>query len=196
MTKCTILTRTCKECGKSFQGGPRAWYCPECREIRKKQQLKEYKYRKRSGNIVPLGSIIKCEICGKEIIKNGGLQRFCDECAAKHLKEVDNEQSLQWKKENPEKIKESKRKISKKRHENGESVESRIKGVSWDKGKQKWVSSINYNGKQYRIVQTSDKNVAVQSRKEAEAMNITCIDDIYHLREKYKSILHKITPEQ
>jgi rubrerythrin len=26
-----IRTRTCRQCGKEFQGGPRAWYCPECR---------------------------------------------------------------------------------------------------------------------------------------------------------------------
>ena len=64
---------------------------------------KEFKERKRAGNVIPVGSIIKCEICGKEIIKKGGLQRYCEKCAAKHLKEVDNQQSLAWKKENPEK---------------------------------------------------------------------------------------------
>lgn len=196
MTKTTILTRICKECGRPFPGGPRAWYCPDCRQERKRKHDKEFKERKRSGKVIPNGSIIKCEICGKEIVKNGGLQRFCDECSAKHLKEIDNKQSLKWKNENPEKIKESKRKISKKRHKNEKSIKSGVKGVSWDKGSQKWVANINYNGKQYRIIRTHDKNVAVQSRKEAEAMNITCIDDIYQLREKYKNILHKINPEE
>lgn len=187
----TILPRICKECGRSFPGGPRAWYCPDCRQDRKRKHDKEFKERKRSGKVISNGSIIKCEICGKEIVKNGGLQRFCDECAANHLKKIDNEQSLRWKKENPEKIKESKRKISKQRWENGESLKSEVKGVSWDKGAKKWVSHINYDGKQYRIVRTNDKSIAIQSRKEAESMTITGIDDIYRLREKYKNILHK-----
>ena len=191
-----IMPRTCRGCEKIFQGGPRAWYCPECRSERKKIQSKEYRQRKKLGKTISIGSLIKCEICGKEIIKDGGSQRFCPECAAKHLKEVDNQQSLQWKNDNPEKIKESKRKISKERHTSGESFKSGVKGVTWDKGKKKWVSNINWNGKQYRIVQTSDKNMAIQSRKEAEAVNITCMDDIYQLREKYKSILRKITPEE
>lgn len=27
-----VRLRTCRECGSQFYGGPRAWYCPECRE--------------------------------------------------------------------------------------------------------------------------------------------------------------------
>lgn len=191
-----ILPRICKECGMSFPGGPRAWYCPDCRKERKRKHDNEYKERKRSGKVIPNGSVIKCEICGKEIIKNGGLQRFCDECAAKHLKKIDNEQSLRWKKENPEKIKASKRKTSKQRYENGESLKSEAKGVLWDKGTQKWEARIYYNGKQYKIIRTHDENIAVQSRKEAESINITSIDDINRLREKYKNIIHKINPEE
>lgn len=56
-----ILPRICKECGKSFPGGPRAWYCPDCRRERKKHD-KEFKERKRSGKVIPNGSVIKCEI--------------------------------------------------------------------------------------------------------------------------------------
>ena len=62
------------------------------------------------------GFISKREICGKDIIKTGGPQRFCDDCAKIHLKELDNMQSLDWKRNNPEKYRESKRKFSKKRY--------------------------------------------------------------------------------
>ena len=51
-------------------------------------------------------------------------------------------------------------------------------------GGKKWVSNINHDGKQYRIVRTNDKSIAIQSRKETESMTITGIDDIYRLREK------------
>lgn len=30
--------RICKECGIKFSGGPRAWYCPNCRKERQKKQ--------------------------------------------------------------------------------------------------------------------------------------------------------------
>lgn len=170
-----MLPRTCRECGKTFQGGPRAWYCPECRAERKKIQSKEYKQRKKSGKTIPIGSLMKCEICGKEIVKSGGAQRFCPECAEKHLKEIDNQQSLEWKKANLEKVRESKRKISKERHATGESFESGVKGVTWDKGKRKWIVNINYRGKQYRIMQTSDKDTALKVKEESESFISACI---------------------
>lgn len=173
-----ILPRVCRECGATFQGGPRAWYCPECRAERKKIQTKEYKQRKKAGKTVPVGSLIKCEICGKEIVKSGGSQRFCSECAAKHLKEVDNQQSLEWKKSNPEKVRESKRKMSKARHATGESHESGVKGVTWDKGKKKWIVKINYKGKQYRIMQTSDMDEAIRAIEKTDAQIIALINQI------------------
>lgn len=148
-----ILPRTCKGCGNEFPGGPRAWYCPDCRERRKKEQSQEYKRRKRVGAVVPIGSVIKCEICGKDVIKNGGLKRFCDECAKIHLKEVDNAQSLDWKRSNPEKHKESKRKISRERHAQ-EGKRSGCVGVNWDKGKRVWIAKIDYRGKQYTLMRT------------------------------------------
>lgn len=164
--KNNILPRTCRECGSTFLGGPRAWYCPACRIERIRKREKEYRERKKAGKTVPVGSIIKCELCGKEIIKNGGPQRFCPECAAKHLKEVDNQQSLEWKRANPEKMRESKRKISKERHATGERFESGVKGVHWDKAKKKWIVRICFNGKQYRIAQVNDKNDAIKIKNE------------------------------
>lgn len=141
--------------------------------------------RKKAGKIIPVGSVIKCELCGNDIIKHSGLQRFCEECAAKHLKAVDKLQSLEWKTNNPKKIRESKRNISKMRHAQ-ESINSGVKGVHWDKGKQLWCACINLKGRQYKIVCSKDIALAIQARKEAESLNIQSVTDIYMLKSKYK----------
>lgn len=162
-----MLPRVCRECGVTFPGGPRAWYCPNCREERKKEQWRSCQRRKKAGAVVPIGSVIKCESCGKEIVKNGSLQRFCNDCAKIHLKEIDNAQSLAWKRENPEKIKKAKHDMTKRRSaEEGKS--SGCTGVSWDKTKRAWIASIGYHGKQYRLVKTKDLDAATKARKEAE----------------------------
>lgn len=106
--KDNILPRICKTCGISFLGGPRAFYCPECRQKRIKEQNKRYKDRKKHSYIIPLGSVIQCESCGCDIIKCSGLQRFCKQCAKKHLKIIDNKQSLAWNKNNQVKVKNQK----------------------------------------------------------------------------------------
>lgn len=137
-------------CGASFIGGPRAWYCPRCREERKREAAKRFRSRKSTSEYMPLGSVIKCEICSKDIIKNSGMQRYCVECAKAHLKEVDNKQSLEWKHKYPDKIKEAKRKLSKRRHQT-EGKQSGIKYISWDKGSQKWKVAPYLNGKQYQV---------------------------------------------
>lgn len=183
-----MLSRVCRECGCSFLGGPRAWYCTECRKKRIKIQNQEFKKRKRAGEVIPNGSVIKCALCGKDIIKNSGVQRFCDECAAKHLKEIDNQQSLRWKMDNPDKIKESKRKLSKKKYASGEALKSGVPGVSWDKSKQRWKACINYQGKQYVIVSAKSKDLAIQARREAEQTEFSGIDQIERLKQKYKDM--------
>lgn len=143
-----MLPRVCRECGMSFMGGPRAWYCPGCRTERQLGQNREYKARKRSGKIIPVGSFVRCETCGREIVKNSGQQRFCSDCAPIHLKQVDNAQSLSWKRANPEKIKQFKRIASKKSYDGIAGKESGIKYISWDKGHKKWRVSPVINGKQ------------------------------------------------
>lgn len=187
-----MLPRVCRECGVTFLGGPRAWYCPECREERRKKASKEYKERKRSGRAIPLGSAIKCEICGKEVIKRGGLQRYCEDCAKIHLKEIDNAQSLEWKQNNLEKVKESKRNMSKKRHAE-EGKRSGFTGVYWDKGKRKWRATVCLGGVHYKIISTDDKELAIQARKEAESMEITSVEQINALKAKYRQ--KKLTNE-
>lgn len=88
-----IRTRKCRQCGREFSGGPRAWYCPGCRMERKNRALE------RAGIDVvkrPLGSTDKCAICGKEYIVNGSRQRYCPDCASKAVKEVDRQQALKY----------------------------------------------------------------------------------------------------
>ena len=73
--------RICKSCGASFLGGGRAFFCPACRAERRKKQKAEYEARKRAGTVRNLGSIDYCEICGKSYTVDGGLQKYCPECA-------------------------------------------------------------------------------------------------------------------
>ena len=99
-----MLKRICKACGIKFDGGPRAWYCPKCRDERKRIALKNHKERKKLGNSRIIGEKYPCEICGKIYTLNGGLQRYCPECAKIHLKEVDNVQSREWAANNKDKV--------------------------------------------------------------------------------------------
>lgn len=131
-------------------GGSRAWFCDECRKIRKAESDKRMRHKRKTDDYIPLGSIIQCELCNKDIIKNSGHHRFCRECAPIHLKSVDNRQSLEWKRKNPEKIKEGKRKLSKRKHAE-EGKASGIKYITWNKGKQKWGVRPYIDGKQIML---------------------------------------------
>lgn len=104
-----LRPRTCKECGATFKGGPRAWYCPRCRAERQAQQNREYQERKKRGSTRKIGQKYPCEICGKMYILSSGLQRYCAECAVNHLKEIDNKQSREWNKSHPERMAEHKK---------------------------------------------------------------------------------------
>ena len=96
-----IQDRLCKTCGCSFQGGPRAYYCPECRYNRQRERQQGYKIY---GSVRPLGSIDKCKRCGKDYIVNGGLQQFCSECKPVHTAEYDRTTSLEFYGQHKEKI--------------------------------------------------------------------------------------------
>nr|DAE41133.1 MAG TPA: Thaumarchaeal output domain 1 [Caudoviricetes sp.] len=93
----TIRPRVCRQCGTTFDGGPRAWYCPTCRAER--QRIRNAAQRK-TGARRPLGSIDHCVVCGKEYVVEGGLQKYCKDCAPEAIRAVDREQSKKWAKEN------------------------------------------------------------------------------------------------
>ena len=96
--------RTCKTCSCVFTGGPRAWYCPNCRAERQKMAGKQYKERARAGKTRPNGSIDLCENCGKKYIVKGGLQKYCEKCAPEMIKELDRIQGIKWYEKNKDKI--------------------------------------------------------------------------------------------
>lgn len=105
----TLSKRICKACGAEFIGGPRASFCPECRKERTAKAQKDYKSRKKAGRSRKIGEIYSCEICGKPYILRGGMQKYCEDCAEKAIQEIDNAQSIQWAKENPETISKNKK---------------------------------------------------------------------------------------
>ena len=73
-----LRERTCFRCGTKFVGGPRAWYCPECRAQRAKERAAKYRA---NGSFRHLGDVDHCENCGKEYVIEAGTQRYCKECA-------------------------------------------------------------------------------------------------------------------
>ena len=93
----TIRPRTCRECGATFDGGPRAWYCPSCRAVRKKEAAARYR---ENGVDRPLGSIDHCTVCGKEYVVKSGRQRYCPECADDAVRQQDRMASRRWNVEN------------------------------------------------------------------------------------------------
>ena len=99
-----IQQRICRTCSRSFEGGPRAYYCPECRAERQRASWREYRRRKKTGDIRPLGSIDRCERCGKDYTVNGPNQRFCPDCQPIHAVEYDRKTSLEFYHANKERI--------------------------------------------------------------------------------------------
>lgn len=111
-----LRTRTCQTpgCGKTFPGGPRAWFCPVCREDRSKEASARYKRRRREGLVRELGSTDQCEVCGRDYEVTGGAQRYCPSCAPEAIKAVDARQGLEYYRANTEQINPA-RKIARRR---------------------------------------------------------------------------------
>ncbi len=77
--------RICSTCGKTFLGGPRARYCPDCRLERRREQDRR---QKAQGSTRKLGSIQVCERCGAEYTMTNGRQRYCPDCAQEAVREA------------------------------------------------------------------------------------------------------------
>ena len=88
-----IYDRICRTCGVSFRGGPRAWYCPDCRRERERERKKHYNS---DGFTRHIGQKCLCDNCGKEYTLEGGLQKYCPDCQAEMHKKLDNEQGTTY----------------------------------------------------------------------------------------------------
>lgn len=86
----------CKDCGRAFRGGPRAWYCPECSAERRRLNYRAHRQRKKLGAVRPLGSQDTCIICGAVYLVSGGNQKYCDACREQATKEVDRRQGMEY----------------------------------------------------------------------------------------------------
>lgn len=96
-----IYDRICRTCGASFEGGPRAWYCPSCRKEREKERAKKYRSQ---GVQRPIGSKDICDNCGAEYTVESGNQRYCPKCQPIMHKELDARQSLDYYNKNKDAI--------------------------------------------------------------------------------------------
>lgn len=96
--------RTCRQCGTTFEGGPRAWYCPICREERRKEADRVCHAKMRRGETRQIGSMDVCQICGKEYKVMSGNQKYCQVCAPKAVAEIDRAQGLDYYTANSEMI--------------------------------------------------------------------------------------------
>lgn len=92
-----MAPRTCRQCGRTFMGGPRAWYCPDCRAVRRRELDRENKRRRRAGKSIVIGQTVgHCEVCGKEFTFGSARQKYCSSCAPAAYAEVDRQQGRGW----------------------------------------------------------------------------------------------------
>lgn len=80
-----VRPRVCRQCGATFSGGPRAWYCPDCRLDRRREADARHK---RNGTVRPIGSMDTCAQCGSAYTVNGARQKYCPACADSAVKAV------------------------------------------------------------------------------------------------------------
>lgn len=96
-----IKERDCRQCGIVFQGGPRAWYCPDCRHVRRlESQARMRKY----GAKRPIGSSDSCIACNNKYIVQSGNQKYCKDCAPEEIAKMDNQLSLEYYNKNKDTI--------------------------------------------------------------------------------------------
>lgn len=97
-----IQERICQQCDKHFEGGPRAWYCPNCRLDRRRQRDMLFHRKKRNSpyEIRELGSVDYCLNCGNAYTVNSGLQKFCERCSTIHNLDYDRVRNMENYKQN------------------------------------------------------------------------------------------------
>lgn len=86
-----MTSKVCQTCGIVFTGGPRAWYCPECRHARRIEKMRGYNAAIAAGTTRKLGSTSICESCGKPYTVMSGNQKWCSDCRPEMLKKLSRE---------------------------------------------------------------------------------------------------------
>lgn len=86
--------KTCIRCGKKFEGGPKAKYCPDCAIESQKETSARSKERQRNGTAKKIGEEMQCVRCGKMTIRRSGNQRYCEECAKENIAEIDRKRAI------------------------------------------------------------------------------------------------------
>ena len=147
------------------------------------------------GNTRKIGQKYPCEICGKMYLLSSGLQRYCVECAEKHLKEVDNKQSRQWNKDHPEQMAKHKRNEKERNKELKKEVKqvkanpSAIKQLRESKGLSKYKLSVlcGMNEKTISYIEKMEDLSTVRLgtlEKVASALDLIPLDFFKKLYEK------------
>lgn len=96
--------RVCRECASHFSGGPRAWYCPKCRKIRRQKASRESKERKKLGETRQIGSTDYCVVCSGPYIVDGANQKYCKNCAPMEIAKAARKLSIDHYKRNKDQI--------------------------------------------------------------------------------------------
>lgn len=130
-----ITDKVCKNCGITFSGGPRAWYCPDCRQERAKKANRDHKMRKRLGISRKVGDWQTCIDCGRKYAYYIGASERCPECSKKYGQMIDREKSKEWNKANREKYLKTKREHEKRKRTSAGSVKTGEKYIYFDRGK-------------------------------------------------------------
>lgn len=108
-----VQDRQCRQCGAVFPGGPRAWYCPNCRKDRQREQQRKHD---RNGSARLLGSTDLCIRCGSAYTVASGRQKYCPACAAVAVSETVRAHKRQYAAERSAQIAEYKAEMSSNRH--------------------------------------------------------------------------------
>lgn len=110
-TSGAVADRICRQCGATFPGGPRAWYCPDCRAERRRAES-----AKRGKPSRLLGSEDLCIVCGNPYIVKSSRQKYCPSCAPEAVGRAVREHKRQYAAERAEQMAQYKIEMSSSRH--------------------------------------------------------------------------------
>lgn len=112
-TSGVVRDRQCRMCGSIFQGGPRAWYCQDCRAERQREQNSRFR---KTGSARKLGSIDLCTRCGGEYVVASGRQKYCPVCSGEAVAQTVRAHKRQYAADHAEQMAKYKSAMSRDRH--------------------------------------------------------------------------------